>query len=170
MQFKANKIISQCRQKCEVLQEKFTEKMKQVHTAYQKMANRCQMLEQEVENLSKDKQELQEKISEKSRLVLPNSTRSFQYLRLKLQCMNHVLSYYSFNNIRQKRKLDEMYDQLRSEYEPMKQSAIHPARNFYSTTEPDLFSNPPNMMDNRDPIRKGNPISVSALVLGHILK
>ncbi|XP_058209744.1 E3 ubiquitin-protein ligase CCNB1IP1 homolog [Rhododendron vialii] len=121
MEFKANKIVSQCRQKCEVLQVKFTEKMEQVHTAYQKMAKRCQMLEQEVESLSKDKQELQEKFSEKSR---------------------------------QKRKLDEMYDQLRSEYESMKQSAIQPARNFYSTTEPDLFSNPPSMMDNRDPIRK----------------
>ncbi|KAF7112661.1 hypothetical protein RHSIM_RhsimUnG0206700 [Rhododendron simsii] len=121
MQFKANKIVSQCRQKCEVLQEKFTEKMEQVHTAYQKMAKRCQTLEQEVESLSKDKQELQEKFSEKSR---------------------------------QKRKLDEMYDQLRSEYESMKQSASQPARNFYSTTEPDLFSNPPSMMDNRDSIRK----------------
>lgn len=44
----------------------------------------------------------------------------------------------------------------------MKQSAIQPARNFYSTTEPDLFSNPPSMMDNRDPIKKGNPIFVSA--------
>ncbi|XP_058221434.1 E3 ubiquitin-protein ligase CCNB1IP1 homolog isoform X2 [Rhododendron vialii] len=121
MQLKMNKIVAQCRQKCETMQEKFTEKMEQVHTAYQKMAKRCQMLEQEVESLSKDKQELQEKFSEKSR---------------------------------QKRKLDEMYDQLRSEYESMKRSAIQPANNFYSRAEPDLFSNPPNMMDNRDPIRK----------------
>ncbi|PWA40689.1 zinc finger, RING/FYVE/PHD-type [Artemisia annua] len=67
MQFKMNRIVAQCRQKCEALQEKFTEKMEQVHTAYQKMGKRCQMMEQEIENLSKDKQELQEKYSEKSR-------------------------------------------------------------------------------------------------------
>ncbi|XP_052179105.1 E3 ubiquitin-protein ligase CCNB1IP1 homolog isoform X2 [Diospyros lotus] len=67
MQFKMNRIVSQCRQKCETMQEKFTEKLEQVHTAYQKMAKRCQMLQQEIENLSKDKQELQEKFSEKSR-------------------------------------------------------------------------------------------------------
>ncbi|KAL7249937.1 hypothetical protein ACSBR1_012011 [Camellia fascicularis] len=122
MQFKMNRIVAQCRQKCETMQEKFTEKLEQVHTAYQKIAKRCQMLEQEIESLTKDKQELQENFSEKSR---------------------------------QKRKLDEMYDQLRSEYDTMKRSAIQPGSNFYSRTESDLFSNPPNMMDNRDPIRKG---------------
>lgn len=121
MQFKMNRIVAQCRQKCEAMQEKFTEKLEQVHTAYQKMAKRCQMMEQEIETLSKDKQELQEKFSEKSR---------------------------------QKRKLDEMYDQLRSEYESTKRSAIQPAGNFYPRNEPDLFSNPANMMDNRDPTRK----------------
>ncbi|XP_074355585.1 E3 ubiquitin-protein ligase CCNB1IP1 homolog isoform X2 [Apium graveolens] len=67
MQFKMNRIVAQCRQKCEAMQEKFTEKMEQVHTAYQKMAKKCQMMEQEMESLSKDKQELQEKFSEKSR-------------------------------------------------------------------------------------------------------
>ncbi|KAK1573083.1 hypothetical protein Q3G72_003185 [Acer saccharum] len=67
MQYKMNRIVAQCRQKCETMQEKFTEKLEQVHTAYQKMAKRCQMMEQEIENLSKDKQELQEKFSEKSR-------------------------------------------------------------------------------------------------------
>ncbi|KAL6975576.1 E3 ubiquitin-protein ligase CCNB1IP1 [Sarracenia purpurea var. burkii] len=67
MQFKMNRIVAQCRQKCEGMQEKFTEKLEQVHTAYQKMAKRCQMLEQEIGSLSKDKQELQEKFSEKSR-------------------------------------------------------------------------------------------------------
>ncbi|XP_027127663.1 E3 ubiquitin-protein ligase CCNB1IP1 homolog isoform X2 [Coffea arabica] len=121
MQFKMNRIVAQCRQKCEVMQEKFTEKLEQVHTAYQKMAKRCQMMEQEIESLSKDKQELQEKFAEKSR---------------------------------QKRKLDEMYDQLRSEYESTKRSAIQPAPNFYPRAEHDLFSNPANVMDNRDPIRK----------------
>ncbi|CAM8900911.1 unnamed protein product [Rhodiola kirilowii] len=67
MQYKMNSLVAQCRQKCEVMQEKFTEKLEQVHTAYQKMAKRCQMLEQEVEKLSKDNQELQEKFAEKSR-------------------------------------------------------------------------------------------------------
>lgn len=69
MQYKMNRIVAQCRQKCEAMQEKFTEKLEQVHTAYQKMAKRCQMMEQEIESLSKDKQELQEKFSEKSRSV-----------------------------------------------------------------------------------------------------
>ncbi|XP_019055149.1 PREDICTED: E3 ubiquitin-protein ligase CCNB1IP1 homolog isoform X2 [Nelumbo nucifera] len=67
MQYKMSKIVAQCRQKCEAMQEKFTEKLEQVHTAYQKMAKRCQMMEQEIESLTKDKQELQEKFSEKSR-------------------------------------------------------------------------------------------------------
>nr|GMC48682.1 E3 ubiquitin-protein ligase CCNB1IP1 homolog isoform X3 [Ipomoea batatas] len=57
---------------------------------------------------------------------------------------------------RQKRKLDEMYDQLRSEYESVKRSAIQPANNFYSRAEPDLFSNTASMMDNRDSLRKGS--------------
>ena len=60
MQYKMNRIVAQCRQKCESMQEKFTEKLEQLHTAYQKMAKRCQMMEQEIESLSKDKQELQE--------------------------------------------------------------------------------------------------------------
>ncbi|KAJ0457885.1 putative transcription factor C2H2 family [Helianthus annuus] len=67
MQYKMNRLVAQCRQKCETMQEKFTEKMEQVHTQYQKLAKRCQLAEQENENLSKDKQELQEKFSEKSR-------------------------------------------------------------------------------------------------------
>ncbi|XP_019194553.1 PREDICTED: E3 ubiquitin-protein ligase CCNB1IP1 homolog isoform X2 [Ipomoea nil] len=67
MQYKMSRIAAQCRQKCEVMQEKFTEKLEQVHTAYQKMGKKCQIMEQEIENLSKDKQELQEKFAEKSR-------------------------------------------------------------------------------------------------------
>ncbi|RWR89173.1 E3 ubiquitin-protein ligase CCNB1IP1 isoform X1 [Cinnamomum micranthum f. kanehirae] len=125
MQFKLNKIVGQCRQKCEVMQDKFTEKLEQVHAAYQKMAKRCQMLEHEIESLTKDKQELQEKFSEKSR---------------------------------QKRKLDEMYDQLRSEYESIKRSAIQPASNFFARAEPDLFSSPANMMDNRDTFRQDRSV------------
>lgn len=67
MQCKMNRLVAQCRQKCETLQEKFSEKLEQMHAAYQKMGKRCQMMEQEIENLSKDKQELQEKFAEKSR-------------------------------------------------------------------------------------------------------
>ncbi|KAI3466022.1 hypothetical protein Pfo_022685 [Paulownia fortunei] len=67
MQVKMNKIVAQCRQKCEAMQEKFTEKLEQIYTAYQKMTKRCQMMEQEIESLSKDKEELQEKFSEKCR-------------------------------------------------------------------------------------------------------
>lgn len=69
MNYKMKKIVGQCKQKCEVMQEKFTEKLEQIQTAYQKMAKRCQMMEQEIESLSKDKQELQEKYAEKSRLI-----------------------------------------------------------------------------------------------------
>ncbi|KAB5521341.1 hypothetical protein DKX38_025660 [Salix brachista] len=67
MQYKMNRVVAQCRQKCESMQEKFAEKLEQLHTAYQKIAERCQMMEQEIDSLSKDKQELQEKFSEKSR-------------------------------------------------------------------------------------------------------
>lgn len=79
MQYKMNRIVSQCRQKCETMQQKFTEKLEQVHTAYQKMAKRCQMMEQEMESVSKDKQELQEKFSEKSRLVYICSLKRFVF-------------------------------------------------------------------------------------------
>lgn len=67
MHCKMNKIVGQCRQRCEAMQGKFTEKLEQVHSAYQKMAKRCQIMEQEIESLSKDKQELQEKYAEKCR-------------------------------------------------------------------------------------------------------
>ncbi|KAJ6886605.1 E3 ubiquitin-protein ligase CCNB1IP1 [Populus alba x Populus x berolinensis] len=50
MQYKMNRIVAQCRQKCESMQEKFTEKLEQLHAAYQKMAKRCQMMEQEIES------------------------------------------------------------------------------------------------------------------------
>ncbi|CAH1454441.1 unnamed protein product [Lactuca virosa] len=115
-----------------------SEKMEQLHTAYPKMGKRCQMMEQEIQNLSKDKQELQENFSEKSR---------------------------------QKRKLDEMYDQLRSEYESVKRSAIQPANNFFSRGgDSDLFASPANMMDNRDSMRKGFPDSSVATGTGFILR
>ncbi|PKU76865.1 E3 ubiquitin-protein ligase CCNP1IP1 [Dendrobium catenatum] len=121
MQYKMNKMVGQCRQKCESMQEKFTEKLEQVHAAYQKMAKRCQIMEQENASLTKDTQELQEKYAEKSR---------------------------------QKRKLEDMYDQLRGEYESMKRSAIQPVSNFFPRTQPDLFSSMANMIDSRDPTRQ----------------
>ncbi|XP_058100988.1 E3 ubiquitin-protein ligase CCNB1IP1 homolog isoform X4 [Magnolia sinica] len=130
-QYKLNKIVGQCRQKCEAMQEKFTEKLEQLHTAYQKLSKRCQMLEQELECVSKDKQELQEKFAEKSR---------------------------------QKRKLDEMYDQLRSENDSLKRSAIQPASNFFQRVEPELFSSPANMMDNRDHLRQGSKLEGGLVV------
>lgn len=57
---------------------------------------------------------------------------------------------------RQKRKLDEMYDQVRNEIESLKRSAIQPANNFFSRTEPDLFADPTRRLDSRDPIRTGS--------------
>lgn len=57
---------------------------------------------------------------------------------------------------RQKRKLDEMYDQLRNEYESVKRSAIQPANNYFPRAQPDLFSGMPNIMDSSDPLRQGN--------------
>jgi hypothetical protein len=70
MQYKMNRIVGHCRQKCELMQAKFTEKLEEVHTAYQKMVKRCKLLEQENENLNRDKHELQEKFAEKSRLAM----------------------------------------------------------------------------------------------------
>ncbi|XP_004516257.1 E3 ubiquitin-protein ligase CCNB1IP1 homolog isoform X2 [Cicer arietinum] len=121
-QVKMNRMQRQYRQKFEEMQEKFNENVEQAHTAYQKMAKRCQMMQQEIESLTKDNQELQEKFAEKSR---------------------------------QKRKLDEMYDQLRNEFDSVKRSAIQPASNFYSRNERDLFSNPPNIIDERETCRQG---------------
>lgn len=71
---------------------------------------------------------------------------------------------------RQKRKLDEMYDQVRSEYESVKRSAIQPAGNFFSRNEPDLFSNPANMSDREGP-RRGNsfPFKVTEDILSPYL-
>lgn len=68
-QVKMNRMQRQYRQKFEEMQEKFNENVEQAHTAYQKMAKRCQMMQQEIESLTKDNQELQEKFAEKSRSV-----------------------------------------------------------------------------------------------------
>ncbi|XP_062228999.1 E3 ubiquitin-protein ligase CCNB1IP1 homolog isoform X2 [Phragmites australis] len=122
MQYKMNQVVSQCRQKIELMQGKFTEKIEELHAAYQKMAKKCQLMEQEIENLTKDKQELQEKFAEKSR---------------------------------QKRKLDEMYDKLRTEYDSLKRSAIQPANNLFPRAQPDLFAGMHNMMDGSNHLRQG---------------
>ncbi|XP_021809657.1 E3 ubiquitin-protein ligase CCNB1IP1 homolog isoform X4 [Prunus avium] len=101
MQFKMNRIVAQFRQKCEAMQEKFTEKLEQVHTAYQKMAKRCQMMEQEIESLSKDKQELQEKFAEKSRQKrkldeMYDQLRS-EYESVKRSALQPATNFYSRN-------------------------------------------------------------------------
>jgi E3 ubiquitin-protein ligase CCNP1IP1 len=172
MQYKMNRIVGQCRQKCELMQAKFTEKLEEVHTAYQKMAKRCQLMEQENENLNRDKQELQEKFAEKSRLVM--CQYSLDSLEEKIMfhpvCMRIqgvlILS-------RQKRKLDEMYDQLRNEYESLKRSALQPANNYLARPQPDLFAGMPNMMDGGNHLRQGNlkllctqfPLFIMSLIL-----
>ncbi|KAJ8899466.1 hypothetical protein K2173_018440 [Erythroxylum novogranatense] len=102
MQYKMNRIVTQCRQKCETVQEKFSEKLEQVHTAYQKMAKRCQMMEQEIESLSKDKQELQEKFSEKSRQKrkldeMYDQLRS-EYESMKRSAIQPASNFYSRND------------------------------------------------------------------------
>ncbi|KAI0492120.1 hypothetical protein KFK09_026385 [Dendrobium nobile] len=48
-----------------------------------------------------------------------------------------------------------MYDQLRSEYESVKRSAIQPPNNFFPRAEPDIFA---NMIDNRDPPRQDRSV------------
>lgn len=101
MQFKMNRIVAQFRQKCEAMQEKFTEKLEQVHTAYQKMAKRFQMMEQEIESLSKDKQELQEKFAEKSRQKrkldeMYDQLRS-EYESVKRSALQPATNFYSRN-------------------------------------------------------------------------
>ncbi|XP_057859580.2 E3 ubiquitin-protein ligase CCNB1IP1 homolog isoform X1 [Cryptomeria japonica] len=122
MQATVSKVLQQYRGKCEEMQTKFTEKLEQVHTAYQKAVKKIHLMQQEVESLSKDKEELQEKYAEKSR---------------------------------QKRKLEEMYDALRNEYEQTKRSAIQPRNNFLQrTAQDDLFSSPANLLDVR-PAQQG---------------
>ncbi|KAJ3692096.1 hypothetical protein LUZ60_012446 [Juncus effusus] len=107
MEYKMNRLVAQYRQKFEGMQAKFQEKMEEVQSAYQKMGKKCQLMEKEIESLSKDKQELQDKYAEKSR---------------------------------QKRKLDEMYDQLRTEYEFSKRTAaIQPSKGIFGRNDPDLF-------------------------------
>ncbi|KAK6934126.1 hypothetical protein RJ641_034281 [Dillenia turbinata] len=99
MQFKINRIVVQCKQKCDVMQDKFTEKLEQVHTAYQKM------------------------VKSKRVRACPRISRS------------------SKKNL------------LRNT-ESTKRSVVQPANSFYAGNEQDLFTNPVNKMDNRDPIRK----------------
>jgi hypothetical protein len=49
-----------------------------------------------------------------------------------------------------------MYDQLRSEYELAKRSAIQPTNNYYlGRPQPELFSGIPNIMNGGDHLRQG---------------
>lgn len=66
---------------------------------------------------------------------------------------------------RQKRKLDEMYDQARSELESLKQLAVQPFNHFYSRSGSDLFSNPAAMMDSRSSTRKRNTLLFTTLAI-----
>ncbi|KAF8080895.1 hypothetical protein N665_0917s0011 [Sinapis alba] len=63
---KMNRFGNQCREQCQGMKSKCIEKMEQVREAYEKLGKRCGLMEQEVANLTKDKQELQEKFSETS--------------------------------------------------------------------------------------------------------
>ena len=145
MQAKMNKLAAQYRQKCELMKEALTQKMEETIGAYQKMRKRCQILEQENENLTKDKVELQEKFSEKCRSIYCSS-----FTIIMVVVTNDVL----IVTARQKRKLDDMYDQARNEIESMKRSAIQPANNFFNRPEANMFSEP----DRRDSMRTGKPI------------
>ncbi|XP_024515670.1 E3 ubiquitin-protein ligase CCNB1IP1 homolog [Selaginella moellendorffii] len=84
---------TQWKQKCKEMEATFMQKMSEFQGAYQKAVKRVQALEAERDSLLKDKSELEEKYSEKSR---------------------------------QKRKLEEMYDSLRTEYEKTKMNASRP--------------------------------------------
>ncbi|TYG82010.1 hypothetical protein ES288_D01G051900v1 [Gossypium darwinii] len=95
------KRIALCWQKCEAMQEKFSEKLEQVHTAYQNLGKRCQMIEQEIESLSKEKQELQEKFSENSRPKrkvdeMYDPLRS-KYQSLKRSTIQHANNFHARN-------------------------------------------------------------------------
>ncbi|CAM6012185.1 unnamed protein product [Sphagnum balticum] len=106
----------QLHEKSEKMQAKYLEKMKQVEVAYmgklqqlhKASMQKIQALEEERQNFINDKNELQDKYTEKSR---------------------------------QKRKLEEMYDALRNEYEQLKRSggkerAIIKPPNPYSINVP----------------------------------
>ncbi|KXG20158.1 hypothetical protein SORBI_3010G164300 [Sorghum bicolor] len=44
-----NRVVGQWRQKIELMQGKFTEKLEEQHVAYQKMGKKCQLMELEIE-------------------------------------------------------------------------------------------------------------------------
>ncbi|KAJ7554553.1 hypothetical protein O6H91_06G144900 [Diphasiastrum complanatum] len=99
----------QLHRKYEEMQTKFSQKIEQLHAAYQKAVRKIQFLQEEKESLAKDNAELQEKFAEKSR---------------------------------QKRKLDEMYDELRNDYEKLKCSSIAPRDSLSRPTNMYAFANP----------------------------
>ncbi|KAL6561697.1 E3 ubiquitin-protein ligase CCNB1IP1 [Orobanche minor] len=153
MQFKMNKIVGQCRQKCEAMQEKFTEKLEQVYTAYQKMTRRSQMMEQEIGSLLKDKQELQEKVAEKCRqkrkldeMYDLARTELESLKRSAIQPANHCFD-------RQDRDLFSN-PHTRMDNRQVPNLFSNPLTRMDNRQDPDLFSNPPSRMDNRDTTRK----------------
>ncbi|KAH7314476.1 hypothetical protein KP509_21G004400 [Ceratopteris richardii] len=117
----------QLRQRFEQMQTKFQEKLEQLHGAYQKAVKRLQAVEQDRESLFKDKTELQEKYTEKSR---------------------------------QKRKLEEMYDNLRNELDNLKRShaqAAHHKDSFQiQRAMKNMFSEPSGF---EDPTTRPSPVT-----------
>eukprot|EP00850_Spirogloea_muscicola_P007089 SM000035S13069 [mRNA] locus=s35:266626:274780:- [translate_table: standard] len=113
----------QLKARFEEVQAKYLEKLEQVHAAYQKAMKRAQALEHEKESLVKDRTELQEKYSEKSR---------------------------------QKRKLEEMYDSLKTEYDLLKRGTIMPSSGRRERTS--LFDARPQSAGNMNMPRDRTPI------------
>lgn len=79
VQLSVNKAL-QFRQKCEEMQaaysqkmsqveEAYTSKLQQAHAGYQKAMKKIQAMENEKEAMQKDKKEIQEKYTEKSRFL-----------------------------------------------------------------------------------------------------
>nr|XP_024382544.1 E3 ubiquitin-protein ligase CCNB1IP1 homolog isoform X3 [Physcomitrium patens] len=122
VQLSVNKALH-FRQKCEQMQgayaqkmrqveEAYTAKLQQVHSGYQKAMKKIQAMDHEKEVMLKDKKEIQEKYTEKSR---------------------------------QKRKLEEMYDALRKEYELLRRSiASSTPDNTAVVQRPNPYSFAPN--------------------------
>eukprot|EP00898_Chlorokybus_atmophyticus_P001789 jgi/Chlat1/2610/Chrsp178S00154 len=97
------------RQKYDEMQSRYTQKLEEVHGAYQKAMRTVQALKQEREQLLNDKNELQEKYAEKSR---------------------------------QKRKLEEMYEALRAEYEQLRAAVSTQPRHTSTAQHPNLMAAP----------------------------
>ncbi|KAK6134445.1 hypothetical protein DH2020_031810 [Rehmannia glutinosa] len=178
MQVKMNKVVGQCRQKCEAMQEKFTEKMEQIYTAYQKMTKRCQIMEQEIENLSKDKQELQEKFSEKCRQkrkldeMYDQARNEIESLkRSAIQPANHFFSRQEPDLFSNPATRMDNRDSIRKDWSiltpdtPGPRDDLWPARNNNSNSTFDMSGGSPAKQSNV-PIDTGNRMPSSHPLFG----